>query len=218
MRSRSEVSEFLRSRRARLRPENFGLPGQGLRREELAGLAGVSVEHYAWLEQGRGRQFSPSVLDAVARVLRLDGDERAYLHRIAASGGAGPEPAYVVGRRSEVLAWNRLAAALVVDFGAMEARNRTFARFVFLDETSRRLYANWSTKASDVAAYLRRSLGRHPDDLALRALIDEYTASSPDFRHFWEERRVGAGPGADHVLRPARLPRGGGAAPARRRG
>ncbi|MEU3878174.1 helix-turn-helix transcriptional regulator, partial [Streptomyces sp. NPDC029704] len=183
---RAELGEFLRSRRARLRPEELGLPdygGQrrvpGLRREELARLAGVSVDHYVRLEQGRTLHFSEAVLDAVARALRLSAVEREHLYRLArpwseADRADGPPPsqqvrpglrrllesasdvpAYVVGRNTDVLAWNRLAAALITDFGALPPRQRNLARLVFLDEGMRSLYADWRGKASDVAAYLR---------------------------------------------------------------
>ncbi|MEV0090710.1 helix-turn-helix transcriptional regulator [Streptomyces sp. NPDC050738] len=215
---RAELGEFLRSRRARLRPEELGLPaygGQrrvpGLRREELALLAGVSVDHYVRLEQGRTLHFSEAVLDAVARALRLDPVERDHLYRLARPwpGTDGPEdaqqvrpglrrlldsaadvPAYVVGRNTDVLAWNQLAAALITDFGALAPRQRNLARLVFLDEGMRSLYADWPAKASDVAAYLRLDAGRHPDDPRTAELIGELTASSPEFKALWDEHRI----------------------------
>lgn len=156
------LGEFLRSRRARLRPEDVGmqpLPTRrrvpGLRREELAQLAGVSVDYYVRLEQGRGSHVSDAVLDAVANALRLADDERAHLRdlarpRRAARRPAPPRqvrpqlrqlltamsdvPAFVVGRRTDVLAWNALGAALIADFPALPPRERNFARLVLLDE------------------------------------------------------------------------------------
>ncbi|MEV4440571.1 helix-turn-helix transcriptional regulator [Streptomyces sp. NPDC049577] len=218
---RAELGEFLRSRRARLRPEELGLPDYGgrrrvpgLRREELARLAGVSVDHYVRLEQGRTLHFSEAVLDAVARALRLTAVERDHLYRLARpwSDAERPEepppsqrvrpglrrlldsaadvPAYIVGRNTDVLAWNRLAAALITDFGALPHRQRNLARLVFLDEGMRSLYADWRGKASDVAAYLRLDAGRHPDDPRTAALLDELAAGSPEFREAWAEHRL----------------------------
>ncbi|MEU7529434.1 helix-turn-helix transcriptional regulator [Saccharothrix sp. NPDC042600] len=212
---RAELGEFLRSRRARLRPEELGLVDHGgrrrvpgLRREELARLAGVSVDHYVRLEQGRTLHFSEAVLEAVARALRLDDVETAHLHRLArpwpADGGpvapqrvrpglqrlldlAADVPAYVVGRGTDVLAWNRPAAALITDFGALPPEQRNLARLVFLDEGVRALYADWRGKAADVAAYLRLDQARHPDDPRTAALVAELSARSPEFRGVWAE-------------------------------
>ncbi|MER5781438.1 helix-turn-helix transcriptional regulator [Streptomyces mobaraensis] len=218
---RAELGEFLRSRRARLRPAELGLPDYGgrrrvpgLRREELARLAGVSVDHYVRLEQGRTLHFSEAVLDAVARALRLDAVEREHLYRLARPwsdaerpDGSAPAqrvrpglrrlldsvadvPAYIVGRNTDVLAWNRLAAALITDFGALPPRQRNLARLVFLDEGVRGLYADWRGKASDVAAYLRLDAGRHPDDPETAALIAELSDASSEFREAWAEHRL----------------------------
>jgi transcriptional regulator with XRE-family HTH domain len=161
---RRELGEFLRSRRARLQPESVGLSSYGrrrvpgLRREELAQLAGVSVDYYVRLEQGRAGQPSNEVLDAIARALGLDDDELAHLHDLARPTGrrrrpprpehVRPEvqrlldaldgvPAVIFGRRMDILAWNRLAAALWVDFGSLPHGQRNVARQVFLDESSR---------------------------------------------------------------------------------
>ncbi|WP_030410660.1 helix-turn-helix transcriptional regulator [Streptomyces sp. NRRL S-1448] len=218
---RAELGEFLRSRRARLRPEDLGLPDYGgrrrvpgLRREELARLAGVSVDHYVRLEQGRTLHFSEAVLDAVARALRLDAVEREHFYRLArpwsdADRGDDPPqpqrvrpglrrlldlaadvPAYIVGRNTDVLAWNRLAAALITDFGALPPRQRNLARLVFLDEGMRGLYADWRGKAGDVAAYLRLDAGRHPDDPRTAELLAELSDASPEFREAWAEHRL----------------------------
>jgi transcriptional regulator with XRE-family HTH domain len=216
---RAELGEFLRSRRARLDPEKLGLRHlggrrrvPGLRREELAQLAGVSVDHYVRLEQGRTLHFSDAVLDAVARALQLDDVERAHLHRLArpaqdaecAPAGrqevrpglrrllemSADVPAYVVGRGTDVLAWNALAAALITDFGALPVRLRNLARLIFLDEGIRSLYADWRGKASDVVAYLRLDAGRHPGDPATAALVAELSAASADFRELWAEHRL----------------------------
>ncbi|POM26588.1 hypothetical protein BTM25_09890 [Actinomadura rubteroloni] len=213
---RTELGAFLRSRRARLRPDDLGLPGHGgrrrvpgLRREELAMLAGVSVDHYVRLEQGRTLHFSDAVLDAVARALRLDPAERDHLHRLARpSSGTAPSPqevrpglrrlldqagdvpGYVLGRDLDVLAWNPLACALLADFGALPPRERNLARLIFLDPRLRDLYVDWRGKAGDVVAFLRLDASRRPGDPATTALVEELSALSPDFRTLWAEHRL----------------------------
>ncbi|KAB2339163.1 helix-turn-helix domain-containing protein [Actinomadura rudentiformis] len=213
-----QLSEFLKTRRARLSPDQTGAPnfgGQrrvpGLRREELALLAGVSVDYYTRLEQGRARNVSADVLDAVARALGLDADERAYLHNLAKPSTARkrpsrpqqvrPEmrqaldalsavPAYIIGRRLDVLAWNQLARLLIADFPALPTAERNMARLVFLDETAHDLYPDWETKARDTVANLRFDAGRHPDDPQLATLIGELSLHSADFRRLWADHNV----------------------------
>ncbi|MGW4476599.1 helix-turn-helix transcriptional regulator [Nonomuraea sp. NPDC004354] len=217
---RAELGEFLRSRRARLRPEELGLSSYGarrrvpgLRREELAQLAGVSVDHYIRLEQGRTLHFSVEVLDAVARALRLDPAERAHLHRLARPAPAAPPetaddrpplrpsirrllasidnaPAYLVDRNTNVLAWNRLAAALITDFGAIPAAERNMARLVFLDEGVRNLFADWRARARDVAGFLRMDAAHRPVPPSTQTLIDELSSVSAEFREIWAEHEV----------------------------
>jgi transcriptional regulator with XRE-family HTH domain len=215
---RRELGEFLRSRRARIDPRRLGLPDYGgrrrvagLRREELAQLAGVSVDHYVRLEQGRSVHFSGSVLDAVARVLELSEHEREHLYNLvrpapdpAEAGGEQQVrpglrrlldsihdvPAYVVGRRADVLAWNTLAAALITDFGGLPRRGRNLARIVFLDESIRDRYSDWAGKADDVVAFLRLDAGRHPDDPLLTELVSELSAGSSAFRRQWANHPV----------------------------
>ncbi|MGW5515904.1 helix-turn-helix transcriptional regulator [Nocardia africana] len=213
---RAELGEFLRSRRARLRPEEVGLVEHGtrrrvpgLRREELALLAGVSVDHYVRLEQGRTLHFSESVLDAVARALRLEPLERDHLYRLARPwSGTEPVaaqqvrpglrrlldtadvPAYIVGRGTDVLAWNRAAAALITDFGALPPGQRNLARLVFLDEGMRELYEDWPGKAADVVAYLRLDAARNPGDDRIAALIDELRRRDPDFERLWSRHAL----------------------------
>jgi transcriptional regulator with XRE-family HTH domain len=217
MADNAELREFLRSRRARLRPDEAGAGRRvpGLRRAELAALAGVSVDYYVRLEQGRGRNPSDAVLDAISRALRLDDTERTHLfdlaRRAATSRRAAPlrpqrvspatyqlletlddaaGPALVLGRRMDVLAINRTARALVGDFNALPARERNYARFVFLDESARDLHPDWSSVAADTAAALRLDAGRNPDDPALAALVGELSVRSDDFRRFWADHRV----------------------------
>lgn len=217
---RSELGAFLRSRRARLRPEDVGLPSYGrrrvpgLRREELAQLAGVSVDYYVRLEQGRVQHPSDGVLDAIADALRLDDDERSHLHDLVGTRRplrraprpqrrVRPElralldamtnvPAFVLGHRMDVLAWNELASALVADFAAIDAERRNMAWLAFLDEDSRHLYPDWDQVARDTVGFLRLAAGRHPEDTALAALIGELSVKSDDFRRWWASHHVRA--------------------------
>ncbi|PSK97961.1 helix-turn-helix protein [Murinocardiopsis flavida] len=215
---RTDLGEFLRSRRARLQPEDVGLARgggqrrvQGLRREELAYLTGISVDYYVRLEQGRSQNVSGAVLDAVARVLRLNEDERAHLRQIArhlpgpldragAEGGEAQEvrpgirrlldavegtPAFVFGRRMDILAWNPLACALITDFGALPRRRCNLARLVLLDEDVVRLYPDREFVARDTVGHLRIDAGRHPDDPELATLIADLSAGSAEFRRHW---------------------------------
>jgi transcriptional regulator with XRE-family HTH domain len=219
MAAKAELGEFLKSRRDRLRPEEVGLPsgGQrrvpGLRREELAMLAGVSVDYYVRLEQGRDLTPSESVLDALARALRLDDTERAHLIALARpprnpfathDAGAPTEvrpsvqmlldgldhPAFVLGRRMDILATNRMARALLTDFDAWPPRERNHARWIFLDPATRELYLDWPVVARDNVAILRHDAAQHPDDPQLRELIGELSIASPEFRAWWAEHDV----------------------------
>lgn len=216
---RAELGEFLRSRRARLRPEDVGLPDYGrhrrvpgLRREELAQLAGVSLAYYTRLEQGHGQNVSAEILDAIARALRLDGTERAHLSHLA-----GPKPrkrrqaprpqqvrpelrtlldamdgvpAYLVGRRQDVIGWNRLAAAVFGDFGKLPAQERNLVRLVFLDPATAELYADWECRACEVVSNLRVYAGQFPDDERLSALVGELSVKNEEFRRLWAAHTV----------------------------
>ncbi len=173
-------------------------------------VAGVSVDHYVRLEQGRTLHFSESVLDAVAQALRLNPLERDHLYRLARPW-SGPEPqptqrvrpglrrlldsasdvpAYIVGRGTDVLAWNALAAALITDFSALAPEQRNLARLVFLDEGMRELYEDWQAKADDVVAYLRLDAARNPEDSAIADLIDELATASPEFGDLWARHEL----------------------------
>jgi transcriptional regulator with XRE-family HTH domain len=209
-----DLGEFLRSRRARVSPEDVGLPGggrrrvPGLRREELAMLAGVSVDYYMRLEQGRTPAVSDSVLDAVARVLRLDETERAHLRNLvrpAPSKRPAPQrvrpglrrllemmddvPAFVMGRRAEVLAYNPLADALY-GFGDVPAEERNCARQTFLWPQARTFYRDWPAVAADMVAFLRLDAGRYPDDARLAALVGELSVKDETFRKLWAQHKV----------------------------
>jgi transcriptional regulator with XRE-family HTH domain len=213
----STLGEFLRSRRAALSPEVAGVPDYGerrrvpgLRREELARLAGVSVGYYIRLEQDQSRNASPAVLDALARALRLGPDERAHLHRLAHPVAPPvradePErlrpavrtmvdalqvPALVLGRSTDILAWNRLGHGLLaaaLDFHAPhdEERRPNWARLFFLDPHYRDLITDWPDKARDTVADLRMLTGRFPGDRRLAELVGELSITSPEFAELW---------------------------------
>lgn len=210
-----DLGDFLRSRRARIQPGDVGLPTHGrrrvpgLRREEVAQLAGVSVDYYIRLEQGRGPSVSDAVLDAVARVLRLDATEHAHLLDVARPARrartGGPQrvrpgvqllldtlqhaPAFVFGRRLDVLAWNTLGDALG-GYSTQSPRERNVMRHMFLDPAARACYPDWLTVAAETVAYLRLDAGRHPDDEQLAALVGELSVESEDFRRLWADHQV----------------------------
>jgi transcriptional regulator with XRE-family HTH domain len=213
------LGDFLRSRRARIQPEQVGLrPAHGrrrvpgLRREEVAQLAGISVDYYIRLEQGRGQHASDEVLDAVAQVLRLDATEQAHLRALArtrrdrdkpartraaehvrstvrlmleAVTGA---PAVVVGRQMDILAWNTLGKALhgvhAPEYGL------SMPRIVFLDPDSTTFFPDWSAVAAETVAYLRLQAGRRPNDAQLSGLIGDLSVKSDDFRRLWADHLV----------------------------
>ncbi|MBB6346719.1 helix-turn-helix domain-containing protein [Nonomuraea muscovyensis] len=229
MKREVELSEFLKSRRARLRPEDVGVPYpaggtrrvRGLRREELALLAGVSVTHYTRLEQGRGQNVSAQVLDAIADVLRLTGDERAYLHALAHPahrcrdvpraavrpglrrllGSLVLTPALVLGRHADVVAWNTLAAAVFADFAALPEDRRTIAHLIFLDDAIRRMHGEaWPRLAREHVAQLRVLAARFPKNPRVMAHVDAVSAASAEFRGLWEEHHVAVASHRDYVL------------------
>jgi transcriptional regulator with XRE-family HTH domain len=217
MDKRRELGEFLRSRRARVQPEELGLERTarrrvpGLRRQELAQLAGVSVDYYVRLEQGRAGHPSEGVLDALAQALRLDGAERSHLYDLARplrrSGRTPPPervrpevqrlldslesvPAMVMGRRMDVLAWNRLAPALFTGWDPLAPDQRNMARRTFLDDDVRRLDPDWEEYARATVAQLRLAAGRYPDDAELAALVAELSGKSEEFRRWWADHDV----------------------------
>ncbi|TJZ59047.1 helix-turn-helix domain-containing protein [Streptomyces piniterrae] len=211
----TDLGEFLRSRRARIQPHEVGLQEHGrrrvpgLRREEVAQLAGVSVDYYIRLEQGRGPSVSDAVLDAVARVLRLDEVEQAHLRDLARPQrrSARPRgsqrlrpgvqllvdslhaPAFVLGRRMDVLGWNALGDA-VSGFSGMPDGRRNQARYAFLDPAARDFYLDWDAVAAETVAYLRLDAGRHPHDKLLAELVGELSLGSEPFRRLWADHQV----------------------------
>ncbi|HYJ70239.1 MAG TPA: helix-turn-helix transcriptional regulator [Nocardioidaceae bacterium] len=212
MDERAQFGEFLTSRRNRLTPEAADLPMHGrrrvpgLRREEVAQLAGLSVDYYVRLEQGRAAHPSESVLDAIARALQLDEVERAHLYQLARPKPKRRRPpkreqvrpgirqlldrldgvpAFVLGRRMDVLAWNRLGASLHADFDGLPPRERNMARLIFLDPASIDHYPEWERVARDTVGILRGLAGRHSDDQQLAELIGELSMNSEHFRRWW---------------------------------
>ncbi|WP_163510037.1 helix-turn-helix transcriptional regulator [Fodinicola acaciae] len=212
-----ELGAFLRDRRTRLEPAAVGISADGvrktagLRREELCDIAGVSVGYYVRLEQGRGGPPSASVVDALARALRLTADEQAYLHSLADISDnrypvaatpemiraaqdivdlvAAPSVAYVIDRSGDVLAWNAGAAALFVDHLLPDTRPNN-VRYVFCNPVSRELFADWDEIADDAVAHLRATIGQRPDDPAVRAFVSELSNASNEFADRWQRRDV----------------------------
>ncbi|WP_249998422.1 helix-turn-helix transcriptional regulator [Actinoplanes sp. M2I2] len=234
MAGRTELGDFLRKCRAGTAPEAVGLDGwagesgrrvTGLRREEVSQLAGVSVDYYTRLEQGRHASPSEAVLDALARVFQLDVAARAHLADLARPvrrrSGQVPvqrvrpamqqmiasmvdHPAFIVGRRTDVLASNTLAKALLTDWTRLPARHRNYTRWVFLDPSARAAFLNWPTVAAEVVGTLRLYAGRHLDDPLLTELVGELTIKSPEFRTWWNAHRVHERThGTKHMTHPA---------------
>jgi len=208
----TELGDFLRSRRSQVTPHDAGLHSYGvrrvpgLRREEVAILAGLSADYYTRLEQGRERNPSAQVLDALSRALRLDADQEMHLYRLArlAPGvrGSGAReavapallqlmntfdsaPAFVLNPLLDVLARNRLAEALFSSFTVTD----NLLRMVFTDPAAASFYADWPRVAQASAATLRLAVGHGPD-ARLSALVDELSAASPTFRRVWAQGHV----------------------------
>ena len=235
MDAKRQLGEFLQTRRAQLRPEDVEVTTYGgrrrvpgLRREELALLAGVSSSYYSRLEQGQAVNASPEVLDALAGALRLNDAERRHLHQLASGNprkarrrpapekltpavrqlvaALGDVPVVVLGRRSDVLAWNSAGHALFAGHLDPEAPERpdqrpNMAWLMFLDQHSRDLYANWPAKARAVVSSLRQASGQFPDDPLLAALIGELSVKSEEFVAMWSAHRVKAGGDAVYEMR-----------------
>jgi len=210
----NRIGEFLRARRQMVRPVDVGLAAggrrrvTGLRREELAMLAGVSADYYTRLEQGRDQHPSAQVVEALARALRLDDDATAHLHELAhpgprRRGAAGHDervrpgvlalleawersPAFVTGRHLDVLAANALAVAL----SPLHAVGGNLLRSIFLEPAARAVHPDWDAFAARLVATLRAAVGPGPDDPELSDLIDELSAASDDFRTLWAKHLV----------------------------
>jgi transcriptional regulator with XRE-family HTH domain len=230
-RRREELSDFLRMRRAAINPEEVGLPGggrrrtPGLRREEVAQLAGIGTTWYTWLEQGRDVRASLDVLEALARALRLNQAERTHLillgrgeapppcknpaERVSPTlrrliENLGPNPAYILGRRWDYLAWNDAAVALLGDFGSLPRSARNHAWLTFTDPARREMFTDWERSARVLVAKFRADSARHIGDPEFESLISALRNSSPEFSRYWERHEVShSGEGRKDLLHPA---------------
>ncbi len=218
MDNRNEVRDFLTSRRSRLTPAAAGLGADGtlrrvpgLRRREVAELAGVSIEYYTRLERGHVAGVSDGVLDAVARALRLDEAERAHLLELSRAAQhtiprrvpahATPQvqatldaftggPGFVRNGRLDVVAANLLGRTVYAEMFEDTRRAPNLARFAFLDARARRFYPDWNRAAHDIAAMLRTEAGQRPHDPDLTGLVGELSAGSEEFRELWADHPV----------------------------
>ncbi|HEX5416430.1 MAG TPA: helix-turn-helix transcriptional regulator [Chloroflexota bacterium] len=227
---RRELADFLRTRRARLRPEEVGLANggrrrtPGLRREELAQLAGVGITWYTWLEQARPIRVSAQVLESLARTLGLSVEERTHLFDLAHGEGevvSPPEevvnpairrvldqqepcPAYVLGRRWDLLAWNAAATRVFADFVGLPEGFRNIVWYMFTDAGLRRMLVDWERQAQRQLAQFRASSARHAGDPAFTQFVEALRAHSPEFRQWWARHDVLGRPEArkdlDHPL------------------
>jgi transcriptional regulator with XRE-family HTH domain len=216
-RRRAELADFLRKRRAALRPADVGLPDggrrrtPGLRREELAALAGVGTTWYTWLEQGRDVRASLEVFEALARALHLTPAERIHLillgrgeeappckqpvERVSPTirrmiEGLGPSPAYLLGSRWDYLAWNRAASAVFGDFGELPPGERNHIWQLFTNGAWRELVSDWEQASRRLVAKLRADSARHLGDPAFEQLIQSLRSASPEFCKAWKRHEV----------------------------
>jgi hypothetical protein len=216
----TEMGDFLRARRARVKPGEVGMPTgtglrriPGLRREELATLAGVSIDYYIRLEQGKERHPSAAVVGSLAAALRLNEEEHTHLSQLARGAerslapacapvthvGSGirqlletvrPCPAYVLGRTSDVLVANPEALALFTGLRQWAPELRNTMRYTFCHPAARSLFPDWEQRASDAVANLRAVAGTHPGAPDVAALIEDMSAASPDFVRFWDRHDI----------------------------
>ncbi|MDR8408421.1 helix-turn-helix transcriptional regulator [Nonomuraea sp. 3-1Str] len=216
---RGQLGDFLSTRRSLITAADVGLPETGhprrvpgLRREEVAQLAGISIDYYTRLEQGRVRTASRPVLHAIGRALLLNDDQQRHLIQLAHPDDAverrgGPTarvspqverllanladtPALVMGRYFDILAWNRLAAALLGDLAAMEPRHRNYVRMTFLDPHVRAMLVDWRERAQEAVSALRLAAGVACDAPRLRELVGELSLRDQDFRTWWTQHLV----------------------------
>jgi transcriptional regulator with XRE-family HTH domain len=213
---RRELAAFLRSRRERLRPEQVGLPPSrrrrtpGLRREEVAQLAGVGVTWYTWLEQARQINASPQVLDAIARTLRFDSHEHAHLFTLAGlatttiaeeCGSLTPEaqllvdqlepyPAIILNARWDLLAYNRVHGSFFPDLEAIPLEDRNCLWLAFTDPAWREVMVDWEDSVGLMVAEYRAAMAEHIDDPGWQAFVDRLHRASAEFTAFWERHDV----------------------------
>jgi transcriptional regulator with XRE-family HTH domain len=233
-RRRVELADFLRRRRESIKPEDIGLPNggrrrtPGLRREEVAQLAGVGATWYTWLEQGRDVRASLDVLESISRALRLTSAERTHLvllgrgedpppcksqrERVAPTlrrviENLGPNPAYVLGRRWDYLSWNRAACALLGDFDRIPSGQRNHVWLYFMDPARRELFADWMVSSPRLVAKFRADSAHHLGDPEFEQLIHALRQSSPEFCREWKRHEVArTGTGRKDLLHPVAGP------------
>ncbi|WP_410591998.1 helix-turn-helix transcriptional regulator [Amycolatopsis sp. lyj-23] len=210
----AELAAFLRTRRERLDPRDFGLPPRrrtpGLRREDVAELAGISVDYVVRLEQARGLRPSAEVVEALAGALRLAPGERAYLYDLAGQRPRGtgevattaapplarlvtdlsPLPAMLLNHRYDVLAWNSEMARLLVDFGTLPPARRNAIWLCLRHPRVREFYVDRERVVREGIAHLRAAWAAHPDDRALTGLIRELTSGDAEFARLWDRQDV----------------------------
>ena len=232
----AELGRFLRARRTRTSPQQAGLTigtglrrTPGLRREELATLAGISIDYYVRLERGKETRPSPAVLDALARALHLDDQEHQHLRDLAARAARyapepppapsrtvhphlrlllesmRPNPAYVISRSMDMLAWNPGGLALYAGLEDWPARHRNLARYLFLHPAARELFPDWDRQITGCAARLRAVAGTAPDAPDLTNLVGELLLKSPDFARLWERYEVTGRKPAQKTFRHPRV-------------
>lgn len=217
------MSEFLKKQRAKLLPQDVGLPSgirrrtPGLRREEVAQLAGVSTTWYTWLEQGRDIQVSASVLDCVASALRLSVDERKYLFSLALETGTSPAPipdeppnvspslrrilqeltycpTIISDRRCRIVGWNEAASHVFADFDRVPPDERNMIRLLFARKEFRTLAGNWEHFVGGFLAIFRAYYGQYVEDEWYGEFLEEMKRSYPEFEPLWEQSRVSTAP------------------------
>ena len=219
---RKALADFLKTRRARLSPDSVGLPKKrssrrtpGLRREEVAQLAGISVTWYTWLEQGRDIMASEQILESIAATLRLTTDERNYVFRLAHKqapadppsiaqtvspalrtvlDSLGTSPAWIVERRWNILAWNRAACEVFGDFGVMPFGERNILRFVFTNEALRRRLVGWEAFARSMLATFRATSSEYIDEPWFARSVEHLKEASPEFLEWWPRHDVQGAP------------------------
>ncbi len=215
---RAELADFLRTRRARLHPEQFGLstPGRrrtpGLRREEVAELAGIGVSWYTWLEQGRNITVSEQVLESLARILQLESEERRHLFVLARGmvpvaeesseiaspppglqavlDALGTNPAYLVDHRFNLVAWNESACRVFGDFSLLSERERNRIWHLFVHPSSRQLYVDWEQAAEHAVMNFRAAYDQYIGDVWFEHFVTDLQQKSPEFRTWWSQHNV----------------------------